>query len=69
MPIMRQRFLSEVAALTPSTAIMTKNGSALPAQDPNHLVSQSLPSTARKKLLVLQWKADGITTKISELRD
>ena len=32
MPIMRQRFLSEVAALTPSTAIMTKNGSALPAK-------------------------------------
>ena len=61
------KIFTRSAALVFIAAIVRKNGKALLAepkkvnqqepssQDPNHLLSQPLPSTARNKLSILQW--------------
>ena len=40
-----------------------------PTQDKNRIISHPAPSTSRQKLTILQWNADGIMTKFTELQD
>ena len=55
--------------MCPNCAAKQNTQREAPTQDKNRIISQPAPSTSRQKLTILQWNADGIMTKYTELQD